>query len=296
MNQYIKYFNNEMKYLKKYYVDKETRELFVVYKKPIIELLKVASEQDKSGTVADFVYPKLAEIIKNAFSFKPFTPINEGEEEFHALSAHEPTVSQSARISSLFKDGEKGKAYYLDAITWYMVSKDEDGNEFAEGFSGHIQGISAHKCIKYPFVPKTFYVEVLEKDGDYIVTEKGKEELRKAMDYYVPVDKKDEKAMNIVLGILDKPKEKGLKTVKRSKKDIQFREKVKKYMEKPYKIVLIRENDGTYFAEIPELSGCMSAGNTLTEATVNIRRAQQAWLETAIKDNVDIPEPEEVND
>lgn len=293
MSQYIKYFKNEMKYLKKYYVDKETRELFTAYEKPILELLEVATEQGVSGSAADYIYPKLTELIKNAFSFKPFVPINEGEEEFYYISEDEHTVAQSARVSALFRDGERGKAYYLDAIVWYMIETDENGNEYAEGFSGHVQGIAAHKCIKYPFVPRTFYIEVMEKNGEYIITERGKEELRKAYDYYLPTDKKDEKAMKSVLGIEDKAGAKKVKSRKKGKKDIELQKKVKEFMDKPYKIVLIREDDGTYFAEIPELPGCLSSGNTLVEATVNIRRAQKSWLEMAIKDGSKIPLPEE---
>ena len=40
----------------------------------------------------------------------------------------------------------------------------------------------------------------------------------------------------------------------------------KYYMSLPYTTVLIPEEDGSYFIKIKELPGCMSAGDTVSEA------------------------------
>jgi len=58
---------------------------------------------------------------------------------------------------------------------------------------------------------------------------------------------------------------------------------------------LIEEDGGGWFAEIPELKGCYSDGETPEEALNNIQEAKVAWLKTAIKRGQIIPLPETEN-
>jgi predicted RNase H-like HicB family nuclease len=51
------------------------------------------------------------------------------------------------------------------------------------------------------------------------------------------------------------------------------------------------ELGGGYVAEVPELPGCMSDGDTPEEALANAYDAAQAWLETALELGRDIPVP-----
>lgn len=67
--------------------------------------------------------------------------------------------------------------------------------------------------------------------------------------------------------------------------------RIEKYMKLPYTIKLIPEEDGTYFVEVEELPGCMSAGDTPEEAIEMIQDAMRGWLEVAIEDGLDIPLP-----
>jgi antitoxin HicB len=66
------------------------------------------------------------------------------------------------------------------------------------------------------------------------------------------------------------------------------------YMNLPYRIVLIPEDDPDdgVLAEIPDLPGCFTAGDTAEEALALIKDAQRAWLEVAIEFGDPIPEPQ----
>jgi antitoxin HicB len=64
------------------------------------------------------------------------------------------------------------------------------------------------------------------------------------------------------------------------------------YMNLPYTIKMIPEEAGGYFAEIEELPGCMSQGETQKETLENIEDAKRMWLESMLKKNQTIPEPE----
>jgi predicted RNase H-like HicB family nuclease len=58
------------------------------------------------------------------------------------------------------------------------------------------------------------------------------------------------------------------------------------------KLVPISEEDGGgWLAEIPELKGCMSDGETPEEALKNIEEAKIAWMSTALKRGQSIPLP-----
>lgn len=65
---------------------------------------------------------------------------------------------------------------------------------------------------------------------------------------------------------------------------------VEKYMALPYQIELVQDGEG-WFVSIPELSGCMSQGDTPQEALEMIRDAQRLWLQVALEDGVRVPEP-----
>jgi antitoxin HicB len=65
----------------------------------------------------------------------------------------------------------------------------------------------------------------------------------------------------------------------------------KYYMNLPYTKILILDSDGSWFAKIEELPGCMTVGNNKEDALEMLNDALQAWLETAIKTGKEIPEP-----
>jgi antitoxin HicB len=67
---------------------------------------------------------------------------------------------------------------------------------------------------------------------------------------------------------------------------------IEHYMSLPYAIEVRRYEDGTWFARMPELRGCMTEADSLEEAMEMIRDAQRAWIEACFEDGTPIPEPQ----
>ncbi|MGZ4201574.1 MAG: sigma-70 family RNA polymerase sigma factor [Thermoleophilaceae bacterium] len=62
------------------------------------------------------------------------------------------------------------------------------------------------------------------------------------------------------------------------------------YLERPYHIVLVRENGG-WTARVEELPGCEAHGETADEATGAIRESMEAWITDALAKRREVPEP-----
>jgi antitoxin HicB len=65
---------------------------------------------------------------------------------------------------------------------------------------------------------------------------------------------------------------------------------VKYYMRLRYRIVITPEEDG-WSARIPELPGCLGAGDTLEETLILLDDARRSWIEASLIKNLEIPEP-----
>ena len=63
------------------------------------------------------------------------------------------------------------------------------------------------------------------------------------------------------------------------------------YLSLPYKIELHPSKEGGFGVSIPDLPGCISQGETEVEALEMIADAKAAWIEIALEDGMDIPEP-----
>ncbi|GGJ10858.1 DNA repair protein HhH-GPD [Alicyclobacillus cellulosilyticus] len=68
------------------------------------------------------------------------------------------------------------------------------------------------------------------------------------------------------------------------------------YMKLPYRIVLYPAQEGGFVVEIPELPGCLTQADTIQEAYEMIEDAKRAWIETALEEGMDIPEPQQNDD
>jgi len=62
-------------------------------------------------------------------------------------------------------------------------------------------------------------------------------------------------------------------------------------MSLPYKIELYPAKEGGFVAAIPDLPGCITQGETEDEAIGMIKDAKAGWIELALEDGVEIPEP-----
>jgi antitoxin HicB len=58
-----------------------------------------------------------------------------------------------------------------------------------------------------------------------------------------------------------------------------------------YTVELHEEVDGTWTALVPELPGCVAAGETVAEAVREVSNAIDAWIESARTDGAPIPAP-----
>lgn len=70
--------------------------------------------------------------------------------------------------------------------------------------------------------------------------------------------------------------------------------KVDDYLTLPYTILAVPDSGDGYkgwFARVVELPGCMTQADTFSELGEMIQDAMRAWIETALEDGQDIPEP-----
>jgi antitoxin HicB len=63
------------------------------------------------------------------------------------------------------------------------------------------------------------------------------------------------------------------------------------YFELRYPVTIMPSEDGGYVAEIEDLPGCVTQGETLEEVHANIEEARRLWIEVAYEDGQDIPQP-----
>lgn len=68
-------------------------------------------------------------------------------------------------------------------------------------------------------------------------------------------------------------------------------EQVAKYLSEPYSRVLVPDPSGGYFAEVLELPGCFSEGDTPEEAIKNVEEAMEGWIAAALDAGQSIPSP-----
>lgn len=64
------------------------------------------------------------------------------------------------------------------------------------------------------------------------------------------------------------------------------------YLALPYRISLARsEPDGEWLAQVEELPGCVARGESAERATRAVRTTMRAWIEEALADGREVPEP-----
>lgn len=57
-----------------------------------------------------------------------------------------------------------------------------------------------------------------------------------------------------------------------------------------YRVIISKDPDGGYLADIPTLKYCMSSGDTIEEAIENIREALEGVLEVMEEEGLSIPD------
>jgi antitoxin HicB len=59
----------------------------------------------------------------------------------------------------------------------------------------------------------------------------------------------------------------------------------------PYTRELVPEGDGTWYARVVELPGCMTVGDTRADALASLDDAMATWIESRLEDSEPVPEP-----
>ncbi len=67
-------------------------------------------------------------------------------------------------------------------------------------------------------------------------------------------------------------------------------------MKRPYARLVTPDADGSFFAEIAEFPGCFATGKSASEALENVESVAVDWINTALTQGQDIPEPMESTD
>ncbi len=70
-----------------------------------------------------------------------------------------------------------------------------------------------------------------------------------------------------------------------------MKKSLKYYLNLDYTIRLKENKNGSFFAEIEELPGCMTEGDSKEEVLEMIDDAKKAWLGIALERKINIPEP-----
>lgn len=135
----------------------------------VMELIEVFSKQGHSGSSAKIVnglFTRLAD-------FKNLLALSGEDNEWNEVGEG---FSQNSRVSSVFKESDTGRAYYLDAIVW----RDQNGITF----SGQVGGVNSRQTIKsFPFFPKTFFIDVISQEDREIYI-KNVDDLDEVWKYY----------------------------------------------------------------------------------------------------------------
>ena len=70
---------------------------------------------------------------------------------------------------------------------------------------------------------------------------------------------------------------------------------IEDYLKLPYKLELTPDpEEGGFVASYPDLPGCLSCGETIDDAIKNARDAFEQWINAAMEDGIQIPEPNDV--
>ena len=139
------------------------------FKEEIKAIEKKFYKQGHSGMSAALASRVLSKVILNVLNHRIIHPIY-SEEELQFKDAY--GMIQSTVMYSVFK--KEDGCTYQDAIVFI----DQDGNSFR----GSAAGINSSQYVKFPFYPKTFYIDVIKKDNEYVL--KDKSQMDAVYEYY----------------------------------------------------------------------------------------------------------------
>lgn len=69
------------------------------------------------------------------------------------------------------------------------------------------------------------------------------------------------------------------------------------YMQISYRMEIVEDKqEGGFVISFPELPGCITCGETIESAVTNAQDDKKAWLETALEQGIEIPQPDNLQE
>lgn len=133
------------------------------FAKEILALCEAFGNSGQSGGSAPYTASAISQTIKKLLLQEPICDVTGHENEWVDVSemGDGSIMYQNSRCSALFKNGVESKAHYLNAIVW-------KGVEDYDTFTGRVyiddkdfELIGSSQFVKFPFKPKTFYIDVV---------------------------------------------------------------------------------------------------------------------------------------
>lgn len=133
------------------------------FAKEILALCEAFGNSGQSGGSAPYTASAISQAVKKLLLQEPLCDVTEHESEWVAVQEMEngSIMYQNSRCSGLFKNGIVSKAHYLNAIVWKGVEKYDTftGSVYIDDKDFELIGSS--QFVKFPFKPKTFYIDVV---------------------------------------------------------------------------------------------------------------------------------------
>lgn len=179
LNKTLTHAEQEFEILSKSSKDPDNRPVIEPFKKEILALVEAFGNSGQSGGSAPYTATAIAQAVKALCLQDPIMPIMGTDDEWRGGKE----LRQNKRCSAVFK-GKKGVATFIDAIIW-RTQNDVSWNGIA--YSNGKKYSSEQKIKKFPFIPKTFTIDVVEskvngKDWEFQVKDPG--ELKEVFEYY----------------------------------------------------------------------------------------------------------------
>lgn len=149
----------------------------------MLALIDKFGHSGQSGGSAPYTAGAIVGALKKLLMFQPISPVTDEDEDW-SDSLGDGTVLQNKRCSALFKQEKNGRPYYIDAIVWRTP---KDMTYTGTAFNGKDKVFSRQYVKKFPFEPKTFTIDVDEKEvkpDDWEFYVKDPKQLDEVFDYY----------------------------------------------------------------------------------------------------------------
>lgn len=173
----LEYAENEFNILTKTAPD----HLALEFKDEILAFVKKFAESGQSGASAPYTSSAITNVIRKLLSFEPLEPLEDNPDDWAPIEQGS-SLLQNKRLSALFK--ENGVPKYLDAIAYI----DEDtGVSFTTNSISSVPYVSSQE-VKFPFIPKTFYLHIYEDNkGKYAISRQDEfnKTLEEARKFYI---------------------------------------------------------------------------------------------------------------